>query len=98
MSFARYAKYRPSGVEWLGDVPEHWTISPLKSLFDVVGGSTPDSGDLALWDGDILWATPADFGKSASMNLDRTQRLITSAGLASCGTTLVPPGSIVLST
>lgn len=32
MSFPRYPKYKPSGVEWLGDVPEHWEASPLRSL------------------------------------------------------------------
>jgi type I restriction enzyme S subunit len=25
-----YPKYKPSGVEWLGDVPEHWEIVKLK--------------------------------------------------------------------
>ena len=30
MSFPRYAKYKPSGVEWLGDVPEGWEVKPLK--------------------------------------------------------------------
>ena len=30
MSFPRYESYKESGVEWLGDVPEHWTISALK--------------------------------------------------------------------
>ena len=25
MSFPRYPKYKDSGVEWLGEVPEHWT-------------------------------------------------------------------------
>jgi type I restriction enzyme S subunit len=24
------AKMKPSGIEWLGDVPEHWTIHPLR--------------------------------------------------------------------
>ena len=24
MSFPAYAKYKDSGVEWLGQVPEHW--------------------------------------------------------------------------
>ena len=24
MSFPRYPKYKPSGVEWLAHVPEHW--------------------------------------------------------------------------
>ena len=35
MSFPRYAKYKASGVEWLGDVPEHWEIVRLKSLFQL---------------------------------------------------------------
>lgn len=30
MSFPRYPKYKPSGVEWLGDVPEHWEVKRLK--------------------------------------------------------------------
>lgn len=29
MKLAPYLKYRPSGMEWLGDVPEHWEISRL---------------------------------------------------------------------
>jgi type I restriction enzyme S subunit len=27
-----YPKYKPSGVPWLGDVPEHWEVRRLKSL------------------------------------------------------------------
>lgn len=30
MSFPRYERYKDSGVEWLGEVPEHWEISSLK--------------------------------------------------------------------
>jgi type I restriction enzyme S subunit len=30
MSFPRYPKYKDSGVEWLGDVPEHWGVKRLK--------------------------------------------------------------------
>lgn len=33
MSFPRYPKYKPSGVEWLGEVPEHWGLKPLWTLF-----------------------------------------------------------------
>ncbi len=32
MSFKPYPKYKESGVEWLGRVPEHWTIAPLKAV------------------------------------------------------------------
>jgi len=34
MSFPRYPKYKPSGVEWLGAVPEHWELRRLGFLAD----------------------------------------------------------------
>lgn len=37
MSFPRYPTYRDSGVEWLGQVPEHWEVLPLKRVFTTVG-------------------------------------------------------------
>ena len=27
MSFPRYPAYKDSGVEWLGEVPEHWEVT-----------------------------------------------------------------------
>ena len=30
MSFPKHAKYRDSGVEWLGQIPSHWRLQPLK--------------------------------------------------------------------
>ena len=35
MSFPRYPSYKESGVEWLGDVPEHWTVQRLKRACQV---------------------------------------------------------------
>ena len=32
MSFPRYPKYKPSGIEWLGDVPEHWDVLQMKRI------------------------------------------------------------------
>jgi type I restriction enzyme S subunit len=32
MSFPRYEAYKDSGVEWLGEVPEHWNRVPLKHV------------------------------------------------------------------
>lgn len=31
MSLPRYPKYKVSGVEWLGEVPEHWAVKRLKN-------------------------------------------------------------------
>ncbi len=32
MSFPRYPSYKDSGVEWLGQVPEHWEVIRLKNV------------------------------------------------------------------
>jgi len=40
----RYETYKPSGIEWLGDIPEHWEVALLtKNLFSLVDyrGKTP---------------------------------------------------------
>lgn len=36
MSFPRYPKYKISGVEWLGEVPEHWSISTIKRFSETI--------------------------------------------------------------
>ena len=36
MSFPRYPTYKPSGVEWLGEVPEHWEVKRIASLYSEV--------------------------------------------------------------
>jgi type I restriction enzyme S subunit len=33
-----YSAYRDSGVEWLGDVPAHWTQTPIKHVVNFVNG------------------------------------------------------------
>ena len=45
MSFPRYPAYKNIGVEWLGEVPEHWEVTALKRGFEVTLGKMlqPDS-------------------------------------------------------
>lgn len=47
MSFPRYPKYKPSGVEWLGDVPAHWEMMRLRQLGRLLKGSGGSKEDLA---------------------------------------------------
>ena len=88
-------KIKPSGVAWLGDIPEHWEARKLKFAAKmIVGGATPDSGKSELWDGDIVWVTPQDVSKNE--RLSSSSRNLTSADVASCSAFLVPSGSIVV--
>ena len=93
-----YPSYRDSGVEWIGDVPEHWKITRLKYLSQIVNGSTPKSGMNEYWDGKIVWITPNDLGKLKGNKITDSLKKITQLGLNSCGTTLTTKNSIILST
>ena len=32
LSYSRYLKYKDSWVEWLGEIPEHWEVVPVKGV------------------------------------------------------------------
>lgn len=38
----RYAKYKDSGISWIGNVPEHWGIERLKMMVDLICEKTDD--------------------------------------------------------
>lgn len=66
----------------------------LKRVLDaIVGGSTP-SPNPEFWDGDIIWVTPPDI--SASDRLTGSRRTLTAAGLRNCAASIVPAGSVIL--
>ena len=53
----KYSKYKKSGIEWIGDIPENWEVTKLKFIGVAFGGLTyspndivdnPDSGKLVL--------------------------------------------------
>lgn len=47
----QYAKYKPSGFDWLGEIPEHWGLKRVKDVFLSIGsGSTPKSSMTELYD------------------------------------------------
>ncbi|WP_180063161.1 restriction endonuclease subunit S [Acinetobacter sp. YH16042] len=36
--YQKYAEYKDSGIEWLGEIPSHWAMSKLRYLFDFSKG------------------------------------------------------------
>ncbi|MDR4517115.1 MAG: restriction endonuclease subunit S [Nitrosomonas sp.] len=54
MSFPRYERYKDSGIEWLGEIPEHWEIKKLKYLGEALIGLTYDPSDVVGEDGTLV--------------------------------------------
>ncbi|MCR8697524.1 restriction endonuclease subunit S [Campylobacter sp. LMG 7929] len=92
--------FKDSGIEWLGEIPEHWEVVTLKYLVEkIIGGGTPDTSNLDYWtnnkkDG-YLWVSIEDITKSSFIT--DTKRYITQNGLKSSSAKLIPPFSILYS-
>ena len=46
MIFRKYAKYKASGVEWLGEVPKHWSTQAVWMGFELGRGRVISKGEL----------------------------------------------------
>jgi type I restriction enzyme S subunit len=94
MSFPRYPKYKASGVEWLGEVPEHWEVMAVKRCLRSSAGGTAIKGQCASEpaeglipafsaSGQDVWVESADYEGAA---------LVLSAVGARCGKTFRADG------
>ena len=94
MSFPRYPTYKESGVEWLGQVPEHWGVGSARWLTRRYSGGTPDKTNLAFWeDGTIPWLN------SGAVNdglITEPSTYITVEAFANSSAKWIPEGALVM--
>lgn len=57
----RYNSYKDSGVEWIGEVPSHWKVLPLKFKSDIIMGQSPDGKDIVPFGKTLFMQGNADF-------------------------------------
>jgi type I restriction enzyme S subunit len=69
MSFPRYPEYKDSGVEWLGEVPSHWSVKRLRFVAEL----NPSKSEIKEIDKDTLVSfLPMEaIGDDGSLNLER---------------------------
>ena len=53
-------KYKDSGIEWIGKIPETWEVCKLNYIYRFQTGATPPSKVELYFDGDIKWANISD--------------------------------------
>ena len=86
-------KLKPSGVEWLGDVPEGWEVRKMRSLFRFQGSGTTPSGD-HYYGGDIAWVMSGDLNDGL---VTSTKRSVTTAALRDVSSLrLYPPETLLV--
>ena len=87
------APMKDSGIPWLGEVPAHWEIVPLKYVAELRSGGTPSKENLDYWDGDIPWASAKDLKVE---RLGDTADHITQAAVEGGEASLVRQGAILV--
>jgi len=43
--YKRYERYKDSGIEWIGEIPEHWDLKQLKHVCKIIMGQSPSSDE-----------------------------------------------------
>ncbi len=52
---------KDSGIEWIGEIPEHWSKNKIIRLFSIIGsGTTPKSSKEDNYNGSINWIQSGD--------------------------------------
>ena len=92
-----YAPMKPSGIEWLGEVPAHWQVRPIRSVAIVVRGASPrPAGDPRYFGGDAVpWVTVGEITKGAAMYVTETETFLTELGASH--SKLFPKGTVIYS-
>ncbi|WP_421349607.1 restriction endonuclease subunit S [Aeromonas veronii] len=89
------APMKDSGVEWLGQVPEHWEALPIKYVSWFVGtGGTPKDRDSFTDEKEINWFTPSDF--NGELALDDSGKYVTKGSILSGDAKTYPAESVLI--
>ncbi len=93
MNYTAYPKYKPSAIDWLGDIPDRWEVKRLKYVSRIITGNTPSkSNDDNYSDEGLMWVKPDNlFGLTP---INETKEHLSEAGsklarLVPAGTPLV---------
>ena len=84
----------------IGEIPKTWKIVRINDIFKVETGTTPSTKVKEYWEnGTIDWITPQDLSKlNGRIRISVSERKITELALKETHLTLLPQGSIIVST
>lgn len=84
---------KPSGIDWIGDIPSNWQTHELRRLAKFVSGGTPSKAEASYWVGNIPWVSPKDMKKPVICDsIDH----VSEEGRSSSGLALLPVGTILI--
>jgi type I restriction enzyme S subunit len=87
-------RLKPSGLVWLGQVPEHWDVRQIGHLAIVGNGSTPSRSNVAYWAGGTHpWLNSSSVNEGP---ITAAKQFVTDKALRECHLPRVLPGSVLV--
>ncbi|MEX2304195.1 MAG: restriction endonuclease subunit S [Bryobacterales bacterium] len=94
-SFLRYPHYRHANIEWIDQIPAHWTVWKAAHAFEIIGsGTTPKSENLDYYGGNIPWVTTSELRESTIT--DAAQKITHAALKDYPSLKLYAPGTVLI--
>ena len=88
------AKMKPSGIDWIGDIPEHWRTSRLKMFSKIYSGGTPDTKEKEYWEnGTVPWIASGEVNQEL---ITTPTTFITEEALKNSSAKWIPKNAIVM--
>ena len=87
-------RMKPSGVEWIGDIPEEWRVGRIKDFAQLQTGATPSTSCPHYFNGEIPWFTPGDFSESFEVTV--SQRTLSKQAEDEKQAVILPPQTPLL--
>jgi type I restriction enzyme S subunit len=91
---SRYPVYKPTGVEWLPEIPAGWEVKKLKHCFKFSVGGTPTTSKQSYFEGENTWVTIADMQQRVIIE---SKTSLSDDALVAAGMEVVPEGSLLYS-
>ena len=86
--------FKPSGIPWLGDIPQHWEMWRISRFARVGNGSTPSRGNPSYWRGGIYpWLNSSQVNRGYIGSADQ---FVTQLALRECHLPKVSAGSVLV--
>ena len=85
---------KPSGIEWLGEIPEHWHIKPVKFVARIGNGSTPSRDNPNYWEeGDYPWLNSSVVNQET---ITEAEEFVTPLALRECHLPKIAPPAVLI--
>ena len=88
---------KPSGLEWIGDIPTQWQSKKLGHVSTIFKGGTPKRSVDRYFQGSLPWARPVDItALQGTLYIHDTEIHISEEALNNSAAKLLPSGTVLL--